>query len=68
MRPTWHRCGTCYFALDGTDECLWCHFVPDPLETVENSMCSFWLCENCGGSWDDGDDHLNCVEISVELN
>jgi len=68
MRPEWHRCGTCYFGLLGNDEGYFCHYDPYPLETVENSFCSRWICRICLGMWDDEDDHSNCITVTVEFS
>lgn len=68
MRPDWHSCQTCYWMSLGNDNCLWCHFDPYPLETVENSFCSRWICSGCGGDWCDEISHSNCMTVTVELN
>jgi hypothetical protein len=68
MRPDWHACNKCYFMLIGSDGTLYCHYDPYPLETVENSFCSRWICSNCGGDWCDEISHSNCMDITVELS
>lgn len=68
MRPEWHQCFFCYFALLGTDNGWWCHFDQIPTETTENSFCSKWLCNSCGGSWYSEESHIECIDITVELN
>jgi len=68
MRPEWHRCEKCYFFLVGKEGGCFCHYDPYPLETVENSFCSRWMCSGCGGHWDDDESHSECMTVAVELN
>jgi len=67
MRPDWHVCTLCYFALVGNDNGLWCHYEPYPIETTENNFCSRWFCGSCGGDWCDEISHSHCMDITVEL-
>ena len=66
MRPEWHRCETCYFMAHGADGLPYCHFDPEPLETVEGSFCSRWQCHACMGSWDENG-HGDCIVVDAEL-
>jgi hypothetical protein len=68
MRPDWHCCETCYFTLEDDDTYFWCHFDTEPIGTTENNFCSRWTCHSCCGSWDDGEEHSNCMDIQVELD
>jgi hypothetical protein len=67
MRPEWHRCLGCYFVLEGKNDGLWCHYDPDPIETIEDSFCSRWICGGCGVSWEEEESHFDCLAIEVDL-
>ena len=69
MRPDWHCCDTCYFTSVDDSNYLWCHYMPESIGTVENNFCSRWVCDSCGGIWDDEEeDHSDCMDIEVELD
>jgi hypothetical protein len=64
-RRPWHLCSTCYhfFVNEGAPNLGWCNHDPVTTETYpERQGCAYWECVGCGGTYDDGDDHLACLE------
>ena len=64
-RFPWHLCSTCYhyFQNEQQDTLGWCNHDPVTTETYPTRQgCAYWACIGCSGSYDDGDDHLECLD------
>ncbi len=64
-RPDWFKCDKCLWfqSFDGG----WCNFYPETIGAIAAGYCSKWICKDCEGPWDEGENHLECLHVEVEL-
>jgi hypothetical protein len=67
-RPKSHYCYQCYWQFEDEERLSWCGESPEMIGIIPNRPgCKNWECAYCGGCFDNGENHDNCMIIEVEL-